>query len=456
MSAILLRGGTAVTPEGVREVDLLLRGGVIERIGSDLPAEADRQVVDCAGMLVLPGAVDPHTHMGIPIKSGRSADDFRTGSLAALHGGVTTILDFTVLGPGRTLAESVEERLRRAEASHADYGLHCNVTRYSPELLAEIPALIGRGITSFKVFTAYEEAGMRLGYDRIREVAEVVGGHGGLLMAHAEDGDVLRRAMAEIPDRTSTDPRLHGLSRPDEAEETAVRRLAGIARETGCPVYIVHLSSARGLAAGRGRENVLLESCPQYLLLDENAYGREDGRMFVASPPLRKPEDREALWEAVASGVIAALGTDHCPFRPADKPPGTPFPDIPNGIGGVETLLPLMLHRFLERGLGLERLVRLVSTNPAKLFGLFPRKGVLAEGADADIVLVDPGDVSEITPERLASPLEWNAYTGLRAVFPRHVFRRGEWVVRDGEIDRPGRGEFLPSRPRGEGESIAL
>lgn len=348
-SATLLKGGILVSGSGVARGDLLFENGRIVEVDDAIHPGSAKEVVDCRGKYVFPGIIDPHTHMGIPIKDIHSADDFASGSRAALHGGVTTILDFTVLHDGETLHESVQRRSQEARGSVVDVGLHVNVTRADDAILAEIGELASGGFTSFKVFTTYREAGMMLEYGDIERVAHAVAEAGGLLMVHAED-DATLQAAGQGLDRTSSDPLLHARSRPPDAEAEAVRRLGTIAERTGCPVYIVHLSSAPGLAAAVDFPALRVETCPQYLLLTENAYKREDGRMFVASPPLRTDRDREALWEGVMQGWISTIGTDHCPFLLRDKPSGQPFGKIPNGIGGVETLFPLLLAHVLTEG----------------------------------------------------------------------------------------------------------
>jgi len=453
MNQILFKDGYVIHPDGGKQEDILVRGSKISRIGRALSTEKQLEVVDCSGRFIFPGIIDPHTHMGVPIKGGYSADSFETGSRSAVHGGVTTVIDFTVLEPDQTLRGSVETRLKLAEASWSDYGLHCNITRFSRELLHEIPALIQSGIISFKVFTTYREAGMQLTYDQIRTVAKVLADHGGVLMVHSEDDGRVRQASAPLVAKRLTDPYYHGLSRPDTAEACAVEKVGRIAAETGCRIYIVHLSSTLGLENARKYKRLFVETCPQYLLLDDSVYQREDGRMFVASPPLRKPADSQALWQGLKNGDIHTIGTDHCPFMLADKKTSLPFQDIPNGMGGVETLFPVLLAQFLQRNLNLSLLTRLLSTNPAEIFGLLPRKGTLSEGADADLVIVDPENVENEWFENLVSITDWNAYTGFPAVFPEHVFRRGEWVVKDGQLSLTARGGFIPGRVAEQGHT---
>ena len=428
MTDLLIKSGRLIKAQGQQQADILVQAGRIAAVGQQLKA-AGAQLIDATGKWIFPGVIDPHTHMGIPIKSGTSADDFVTGSRSALHGGVTTILDFTVLEPHQSLQDSLQVRQQLAQRAQCDVGLHINLTRYSNELLAEIPDLIAQGFTSFKVFTTYKGAGMMLGYERIEQVARIIAQHGGLLMVHAEDDQVISKASAQYTDQSLTHPRYHGLSRPGQAEVTAIRKLGAISERTGCSIYIVHLNTAAGLAQAAEFPLLKVETCPHYLLLTAAAYERKDGRMFVASPPLRTVADQAALWKGLQNGLIHTIGSDHCPFCLADKPSNIPFQDIPNGMGGVETLFPVLLAQFIKRKLDLSLLVKLTSTQPAEIFGLAPTKGSLSVGDAADLLIVDPQGIRDDWEQGLVTRLDWNAYVGLPALFPEHVIHRGELVV---------------------------
>lgn len=439
--AILLKNGDVVSAAKVSRADVLIEGERIAEVRKGIAPGKNVQVFDCSGKLVFPGAIDAHTHMGIPVKGTRSADRFHSGSRAALHGGVTTILDFTHLLPEESLSPSLQRRREEARDCLCDYGLHVNVTRATNDILQEIPELTQQGITSFKVFTTYREAGMMLGYRDIERVAEVVADAGGLLMVHAEDEEVLQTAKRSL-DPNSPDPLLHARSRPVEAEAKAVRRLSQIAERTGCPVYIVHMSSRRGLHEAVQAGNLLLETCPQYLYLTEAAYREEMGRMVVASPPLRERADCRALRENLGT-TISVLATDHCPFLTADKPPGQPYTDIPNGIGGVETLVPVPLARYLQRDLDVRVLAAVLAENPARIFGLHRHKGRVEEGYDADLAVYDPSSIRSDWFEDRESAADWDAYASMPALFPEYVWRRGELAVHDGHVVMGGPGHFL-------------
>lgn len=422
MSKTLLINGMVVYADGQKREDVLIENDIISAIG-DLQNINDAEIIDCTNRLIFPGIIDAHTHMGIPIKGGYSADDFESGSKSALNGGVTTIIDFTILGQDQTLWESILERQKYAESSVIDYALHCNITRYDKDILKEIPKIIEKGITSFKVFTTYKEAGMMLTYSEIEEVSRIIADNGALLMVHAEDNDIIEKASKLLIQQNLTDPKYHAIARPAEAERVAIEKIANIAEKTDCDFYIVHLNTADGLKIAEQSNKLFIETCPQYLLLDDSVYEREDGQMYVASPPLRKPSDCEALWDGIVDGSIDVIATDHCPFMLNDKPKGIPFQNIPNGMGGVETLFPVMLEQFIERKIDLSRLVQLMSTNPAKIFNLYPPKGTISVGADANLVIVNPDDILHNWTSKLVSITDWNAYTDFLAVFPRMVIQ---------------------------------
>ena len=440
---MLIKNGLIIHADGERQEDIRISGEQFTDVGSNLPPKKNETVFDAHGKWIFPGIIDPHTHMGIPIKDQWSADNFDTGTRSALNSGVTTIIDFTILEHNQTLRESIAVRKKYAKESHCDVGLHCNFTRFSPALLEEIPEVIKEGIISFKVFTTYREAGMMLNYDEIEKTACVIGRDNGILMVHAEDDDEIISAAKRIPVEKRTDPYSHGLSRPDIAEEKAVKKLVNIAEKTQCPVYIVHLNSAKGFAVARTSRRIMIETCPHYLLLDDSYYKWKDGRMFVASPPLRKPEDADILWQGVLDDQIHTIGTDHCPFCLAQKQTRVSFDQIPNGMGGVETLFPVMLAQWVKRNLPKSQLTKLISTRPATIFQL-AGKGVIAPGMDADLVIVNPDHLTEDWQHRLVSTTDWNAYSGFPALFPEHVFLRGNHIVNNGEIETIVKGKFIP------------
>lgn len=466
---VVVRGGDVVLPDRVARCDIAIRYGVIADVvevaaktgaGGHL-ADAAGRVIDATGCVVLPGLIDPHTHMGIPIKDATSADDFTTGSLAAAFGGVTTILDFTVQESGQSLREALDVRLGLAGGRcHVDYGVHNNVTDHSVFARGQIigPSadpigdLIDEGFDSFKVFTTYREAGMMSSWDQLRAVLGPIAAHGGVLMVHAEDDGILAAAGAMHRDDDHRAAIFHARSRPARAEAEAIRRVASLAGECDAALYIVHLSSELGLHAGlearRRGVRVHLETCPHYLVLDESAYRREDGHLYITTPPLRRPDSCAALWQAVRDGDIDTIGTDHCPFTRAQKAGGDgAYWNTPNGLPGVEDRLALLYTYGVAEGrIDLVRLADLLARNPARIFGIDDRKGAIRVGHDGDLVVWDP------RVERVAGPghgsADWSPYQGMRLVGQvTHTLLRGRVLV-EGErfVGGPPGGKLVRAR----------
>ncbi len=417
-------------------MDIGIRDGKIAAIAPGLTDSA-REAIDATGKLVFPGFIDAHTHMGIPIMGTHSADDFDSGSVAAACGGVTTIVDFTVQPPGQTLAESVDVRLGKARGkSHVDFALHVNVTDRPQTSIQEIPCLVERGLTAYKVFSTYRQAGMMVTWDEFRDVLRVVDASGGLLFLHAEDNELVETGTGQNVADGNLAAVYHACSRTAEAEARAISRAAEIAGELGARLYIVHLSSRAGLEAGlRARSQgvqIYLETCPQYLVLNEEMYKREDGHHWITTPPLRTTDDSEALWQALADGEIDVVATDHCPFTVAQKQAGDrQFHRTPNGIPGVETLFPLLYTYGVAEGrISLQTLVRVLAENPAQLFGLSGRKGQLKPGADADIVIWDPTPEQVIRADTLHGNGDWSPYEGMTIAGKiEHVLLRGQTLI---------------------------
>jgi dihydropyrimidinase len=437
----LLRGGRVIHGDRIAREDVLFSDEIIVTVGNDLTPPPSAQIIDCSGKLIFPGVIDAHTHMGIPIKDGHSADDFASGSKTALHGGVTTIIDFTHLGHDQSLMDSVRDRQKLAESCLTDYSVHANISRSEPQLLEEISDVLREGINSIKVFTTYREAGLMLDYHQIEKVATAVADEHGVLLVHAEDDEIIQAARTQL-DPASTDPFLHGQSRPAKAEAAAVHQLGLISQRTGCHIYIVHLSSKAGLEAAREYENLFLETCPQYLFHTEDAYHRTDGAMYVASPPLHQERDCQALLASLGDG-ISVLATDHCPFHRIDKPDNLPYGRIPNGMGGVETLLPVILAHFIQGEMDLTILARVMAENPAIIFGFSGQKGKIEPGYDADLCVIDPTSITEQWFDQRVSITDWDAYTGMPALFPEAVWRRGEAAVINGVLQQITNGRFV-------------
>ena len=454
MNKILIQSGTLVTPEKIYQADILISGQKIEKISEHIKSE-DAEVIDARGKYLFPGFIDSHTHMGIPVRGTTSADDFETGSIAALYGGVTTIIDFTVQDKGESLMDSLKRRKALADGkTSVDYALHCNVTDFQDSHIAEIPVIIQEGVISFKAFTAYREAGMQLDDRQIMELLWQVKLAGGTVMFHAENGDMIDFLTTKYVKYNKTTPPYHSLSRPAEAEIEAVTRILTLNKFIQCPIYFVHLTTYEAVQiASMARQKklpVYLETCPQYLIFDESIYSTADGHYYIAAPAFRRKEDAEFLWMALKDNLIDTVGTDHCPFSRAQKDAGQrEFHKTPNGLGGVETLFSILYNEGVKKDrLTLQKLVSLISEEPARLFGLFPKKGILLEKSDADMVIFNPAGKGKITAKELHSNVDWTPYEGMVTEGKiESVMLRGNWLLKDGaQIESSlKQGRFIPA-----------
>ena len=405
--SILIQNGILVLPTGPIQADLRVAGGRIAELGPGLAPGASR-VIDAQERLVFPGFIDTHTHFemnkGFP---NETADDWYTGTRAALAGGTTTVLDFAEPERGATLASALETWHGRADgAACCNYGFHMTVKDWSPSIRSELREMTAAGVTSYKVYLAYDN--LRLSDAAAYEVVKAVGAEGGVVGCHCENGDLVTEGIRAQQAAGNLSPAAHPLSRPPAVEAEAVGRWLTIAELAGCPVNIVHLSTLRGLEAVRAArtrgQRLYVETCPQYLLLDERSYrlpGFESAK-FVLSPPLRAQENCAALWDALEAGEIDTIGTDHCSFRfhGAKELGREDFSKIPNGIPGVEHRPSLMYTYGVAAGrITAVDMARLLAENPARLFGMYPQKGVLAVGSDADLVIFDPNDTGRIPAE---------------------------------------------------------
>ncbi len=452
----LLRHGTVVNADLRRRADILVEGQRIAAIGVGLPHSADR-AIDVSGRLLLPGGVDVHTHLDMPFGDIRTADDFASGTIAAACGGTTTIVDYATQTKGGSLREALDQWMARAAGQAViDFGFHLCIADLRPDVEDEMASLVSDGVTSFKLFMAYPGR-LMLSDEEIFRVLRRAADVGGLVCLHAEDGLTIARLVREALAAGRTAPVYHARTRPPAVEADAVRRGIALAERSGASLYIVHLSSALALdhiVAARERGlRVLAETCPQYLLLAEAAYDAEplEAAAFVMSPPLRTPADQEALWASLERGHIQVAATDHCPFMMADKARGLDdFSRIPNGAPGIEHRMALLYDAGVASGrLSLERFVDITAAAPARIFGLSPRKGAIAEGADADIVVFDPDGTTAISAATHHMRVDYNPYEGrtLRGAVDL-VLARGEVVVSGGRyVGTPGRGQFLKRAP---------
>ena len=450
---VLIRNGHIFTAVDSYTADILLDDGKIRTIGIDLEAEADK-TIDAAGKYVIPGGVDPHTHLDFPFGGTVSADDFRTGTIAAAVGGTTSIVDFAVQKRGHSLSQALEEWHQKAGGRAAiDYGFHMIVQDLPDSRLAELDDMVGQGVTSFKMFMAYKGAVM-VDDDTIFRAMVRAADNGALVCLHAEHGDMIDVLVKGALAQGNTAPKFHASTRPTITEAEATHRAIRMAEVAGAPVYFVHLSCADALQevqAARSRQKyVYAETCPQYLTLDNSRYDQEgfEGAKYVLTPPLRDKWHQAELWNGLRRDDLQVVSTDHCAFRFSDqKTMGKDdFSKIPNGGPGIENRFSLLYTNGAASGLlTMNRLVEIFSTTPAKLFGLFPRKGTIAVGSDADIVVFDPNQESVISAQTHHMNVDYNLYEGMKVKgVPQVVVSGGQVVVEDGKyVGDPGSGRFL-------------
>ncbi len=448
-ATLLIKGGTLVTPEGVVEADLLAQGERIKAIGRDLPVADDTLVVDATGCYVLPGVIDAHTHVALNTGIYRTPDDWFAGSRAAACGGVTTVVDFATQFPGQTLREAVEARLAEARDAVIDYAFHVMVTDLGPGRKGELADLIELGAPSVKLYTTY-----RPNYyaddATILRLMETCADLGLLPLVHCENDALVTAQTEALVAAGETGWRYHGLARPALAEQEAVQRVLLLAEAAGCPVHIVHCSTARSVAlVAEARDNgqeVTCETCPQYLLLDNTVYAGPEPWRTILQPPLRDPDEPDRLWTLVGAGAVDQIATDHCDYTVEQKMAQDDFTQTPGGLPGVETLLPLMVTYGVADGcLALPQLAALLSTNPARIWGLWPRKGALLPGSDADVVVYDPAPEGEIRADDLHYVAGYTPYEGMRVQGRvKATISRGRVIYREGQfVGRKGRGQFV-------------
>ncbi|NPV86246.1 MAG: dihydropyrimidinase [Anaerolineae bacterium] len=462
----LIKSGTIVTASDTLKADILIEDEKIALMGTDLPADG-AQVVDAQGKLVMPGGIDVHVHFDMPFFATFSSDDHYTGSKAAAFGGTTTYLDFVPL-EGDSPRASVEAWGKKAEKSVIDYGFHIMLSRWNPAVEAEIPGLVKDGVTSLKVFTAYES--LRISDAAIFQVMRSAKKHGLLTMLHAEGGEVIDVLIAEALAAGHTTPEYHALTHPAWGAVGATMKACSLAAQAETPLYIVHMNAAGEMDMLKyAREHgvpVMGETCPQYLFFGIDDLRRPDGAKWVCSPPVRSPEDNARVWEALCDGTLQVLSTDHCPFMYDGTTPimyeGKPyaypgkelgkdnFSKIPNGLPGVGDRLPVFWSEAVSKGrISPNQFVALTATNPAKIFGLYPRKGTLAPGSDADIAIWDANKRVTYGVKVAQHRTDYNLYEGWQLVgFPEKVFSRGRLIVDNGEWHgRPGMGQYIHRNP---------
>ncbi len=466
---LLIKNPTIVTSSSTFQADILIADGKIIAIDKDLnpcpehsevmsfkaSRSSDRCVIlktiDATSMLAFPGGIDPHVHMHLPTPAGYSSDDFRSGSLAALYGGTTTFIDFVTPNRGQSLVDALDVRMEEAKGSLIDYSFHISPVEWRESTEEEIIECIRRGFTSFKVYMAYKNS---VGIDEevLQKVLKAVGKHGGIVTVHAELGDEIEQLRNSFYNEGKVEPLYHCFSRPPYTESEAVCRVIQLAEKASCPLYIVHVSTKESLdhirkARERGQV-VYAETCPQYLLLDDSYYQKPffESAPFVISPPLRKIEDQEALWNGLGEGTIQTIGTDHCPFSLAQKEKGiNDFRQIPNGAGGVEHRLSLLYtYGVLANRITMTQLMNLISSQPAKIFGMSSLKGEFVVGADADIVLWNPLTEGIISRKTHHSLSDISIYEGVRTVgFAELVISKGIIALENGKNVSINEGQII-------------
>ena len=448
-TTLLIKGGTLVTPEVALDADVLVQGEQIKAIGEGLPVADDTVVLDAAGCYVLPGVIDAHTHIQLDTGIYKTPDDWFVGTRAAACGGVTTVVDFATQFPGQTLRQAVDARLEETRDAAIDYTFHVMVTDLPPGREGELAELVELGTSSVKLYTTY-----RPNYyaddATVLRLMETCAELGLRPLVHCENDALVTAQTEALVAAGKTGWQFHGRSRSALAEQEAVQRILFLADAAGCPVHICHCSTSLSVSmvaeAREWGQDVSCETCPQYLLLDDTVYAGPEPWRYILQPPLRDPEEPDRLWAQVEGGMVDLIATDHCDYTAAQKVAQDDFTQTPGGLPGMETLLPLVYTYGVGEGrLTLPQLVGLLSANPAHLWGLWPRKGALLPGSDADIVVYNPEAEGVVTAEDLHYLAGYTPYEGIRLQGRvRATISRGQVIYREGQFaGRKGRGQFI-------------
>ena len=461
MASLLIANGRVITATDDYEADIYCENGIVTAIGKGLPGHrfsADR-TIDAKGQYVIPGGIDVHTHLNMPFGGTTSADDFESGTIAAAFGGTTSLVDFAIQYRGQTMRHALDDWRKRADGRAViDYGFHMIITELEDAGLSEMDRMVrDEGITSFKLFMAYPGVFM-VDDQTIFRALRRTGENGGLVCMHAENGGIIDELVKEALRKGQTAPKYHALTRPSRAEGEATGRAIALAEMARVPIYIVHLSAADALEKVKQARDAGLpayaETCPQYLFLSYDNYEEPgfDGAKYVMSPPLREKWHQDVLWAGLSRNDLQVISTDHCPFCMAEQKElgKNDFSKIPNGAPGIETRLTLVHDGGVRQGrISMNRFVELCSTTPAKMFGLFPRKGTIAVGSDADIVIFDPNKRATLSVRTLHMKVDYNPYEG-RSVHgsPSTVIANGTVII-DGDkfVGKKGGGRFLRRGP---------
>ncbi len=454
---LVVQNGTIVTSDTTLRADIGIAGEQITVIKKNLRPSSETQVVDAKGMFVFPGAIDAHVHFQLPIGGTISVDDFENGTKAAAMGGVTTVIDFATQEKGRSIQEAVEARRKEADGNVCiDYGLHAGITDWNDATRGEIQQIIINGIPSFKMFMIYRERGLMADDGMLFQGLEETKKHGGMISVHAESAFILDMLIERYAKEMKTlGAYAHALSRPAYTESEAVHRAIKWAEATGGRLYIVHMSAGESVqyvhdARARGID-VYAETCPQYLLLDDSVFKQENGHYYASCPQVKKKTDNERLWQGLETGDVQVVATDTCTLNTQQKDTwGGDFRKIPYGLPGVETMLPLMYTEGVgKQHFSINHLIALISTNPAKIFGMYPQKGTIAPGSDADIVVFDPNKKVTLHANDLQTKCDWSPYENWSLKgYPNTTISRGKIIVSGGKfIGECGHGQFLKRKP---------
>ncbi|MGD0037375.1 MAG: dihydropyrimidinase [Bacteroidota bacterium] len=449
--SILIKNGCVITTDGEISADVFIENETIKRIEPNLDMKADR-IINAAGKLVIPGGIDVHTHLSLPLNNTMSSDNFETGTRAAAFGGTTTIIDFAQQSKGHSLYEALDIRLRQAEKSVIDYGLHMIIVDLPKRRIVEINDMMKKGVTSFKLFTAYPDR-LMVDDDTILRTLEQTKNDGGLVCVHAEDSTLIDSLVKQALTDGKTAPKYHATTRPAGAEAKAVKHVIELAHQLNAPVYFVHISCSDSLeyirqAQSKG-QSIYAETCPQYLFTSIEDLDRPnfEGAKYVFTPPPREKWNQEKLWEGLENNSLQVVSTDHCPFNfRGDKELGRKdFTKIPNGAPGIENRLQLLYYFGVESGkISINQWVEIVSTTPAKLFGLYPKKGIIAIGSDADIVIWNPKTEHTISASTHHMNVDYSLYEGwLIRGLAELVISRGDIIIENGKWEgNSKRGKF--------------
>lgn len=453
MYDLVIKKGRVVTEEKILDTDIAVEGEKIAAIGEGLTGK--REIL-AEGKLVLPGGIDIHTHMALPVAGTASSDSFYTGTVAAACGGITTIVDFTVGSSDTSLIQNIEERINMAREAVIDYTFHCEIVGWNDQRLREIYESYNKGLRSFKFFTAYGDSGRRTDNGALLEAFNAIASLNGVALIHAEDDDIIRQLERNLSEKEWGKMSSLARTRPDVCEASAISTVSWLARQSRAHVHIVHLSSALGLQeviqARRLGTCISTETCPQYLFLTESVYDSPEGYLFSASPSLKTKQDNERLWMGLLNGDIDIIATDHCPFTKKQKEWKGSFKKLPYGLPGVETSRVLLFSEGVrKKRISLSNFVHLTAGSPARLMGMYPQKGVLAPGSDADIVIFDQEKKWTLSAGTLHMAVDFSPYENVPVIGKTWcTLSRGTVIVENGEyVDLQRRGHFLQYRETG-------